>query len=308
MSQAIANLIASYSNNFVEPASENEEAYEASRDTFCAGLSDEDLSVLKKQRKVTDLVSRFFWENEVGEIQVRDLSQENFIATLIIDYSGVIDDLSSEKAYSDTLHDARKNLILLIRRIFNAERFPEFLKKASLKVTYFTDSFYQYYSVWQDRGSLSSLQGMIKLDVLRKQPYSSNRYRSVLYQKETDIFSSYARGVSKMLLVCTIESYGNFHFHGIGSNLMQIAVENSQKRGCNMKVCLFSALGSIAFYRKAFFSTGLKDNDDKIDREICLARREYRDPNISGCGSMVLDEVGARIYAEKIFRNPILSD
>ncbi|MFI5334688.1 MAG: hypothetical protein ACHQT8_05950, partial [Chlamydiales bacterium] len=182
-------------------------------------------------------------------------------------------------------------------------------KEVTLKVTRFISKYcLEYYTAWEDTGSVSNSRGYIKLEVLT--PLPSGQFWS-LYRSKLGTETYYAKAAPGMVRVEDFETYGNRFgggtLTGIGTGLMQVAAEVSQQRGFGINVFLDAAYNSPGFYRKAHMTTR-SPRDEAIDKELELAKKENRKPKTYEYGgNMYLEEEGRAVYAKKIAEKPILN-
>ena len=116
-------------------------------------------------------------------------------------------------------------------------------------------------------------------------------------------------GTNLAVGVLKLDSYANTVFHGIGTLLMQAAMEYGLQYGCRGRIALHSESSALGFYYKIGMRTMSKRVDAIIKRSV--------DRTVSGTGTrvgipledpefMYLPQEAVERWQERIQRNPVL--
>ncbi|MES2122535.1 MAG: hypothetical protein V4492_07145 [Chlamydiota bacterium] len=106
------------------------------------------------------------------------------------------------------------------------------------------------------------------------------------------------------LVIQTIDSYARNFYRGVGTVLVQAAIEYGYSLGCEGRVQLEAVRNSHCFYYKLGMRTGWEEIDEQIEKLAqTLKNREV--PKDFRAQRMHMPQEGIKMWRERISANPI---
>ncbi|MBA3237282.1 MAG: GNAT family N-acetyltransferase [Parachlamydiaceae bacterium] len=149
------------------------------------------------------------------------------------------------------------------------------------------------------------------LRILKNGEYGDER-RSITPDDTISFWRRYGREVqfarADRIFVHLMKAGQNNQYKGIGTNLIQTAIEYGFRNNCEGRLQLDACWNSHGFYYKMGLRSHLRSNDQEIAMELENAQNENRKSNTEELGSVYMYLPSAEIpnWSRKIKENPVL--